>query len=73
MTCFGNSTMAFATWRVWQAGRKISTQTEPRDNAAAAISERWVCMLRVPDSGCLSKPFGPYGCLDSYGRGVEMV
>lgn len=29
LTCFGNATMAFATWRIWQAGKEAWTGEEP--------------------------------------------
>ncbi|CAM9631540.1 unnamed protein product [Ectocarpus sp. 13 AM-2016] len=44
LTCFGNATMAFATWRVWQAGKEEWRGDEVEEAeaaaAAAAASER---------------------------------
>ncbi|CAM9397931.1 unnamed protein product [Scytosiphon promiscuus] len=40
LTCFGNATMAFATWRIWQAGKLEwrGDEVEEAEAAAAAAS-----------------------------------
>ncbi|CAN0292458.1 unnamed protein product [Pylaiella littoralis] len=38
LTCFGNATMAFATWRVWQAGKKQWEGDGLEEEAAAAAA-----------------------------------
>ncbi|CAM9386316.1 unnamed protein product [Ectocarpus sp. 4 AP-2014] len=38
LTCFGNATMAFATWRVWQAGKQEWRGDEVEEEAAAAAA-----------------------------------
>ncbi|CAM9626725.1 unnamed protein product [Ascophyllum nodosum] len=38
LTCFGNATMAFATWRIWQAGKEAWTGDEAEE--AAAVTSR---------------------------------
>ncbi|CAM9823997.1 unnamed protein product, partial [Laminaria digitata] len=38
LTCFGNATMAFATWRVWQAGKQAWKGDEVEEAEAAALA-----------------------------------
>ena len=38
LTCFGNATMAFATWRVWQAGKQEWKGDEVEEAEAAAAA-----------------------------------
>lgn len=38
LTCFGNATMAFATWRVWQAGKQAWKGDEVEEAEAAAAA-----------------------------------
>ncbi|CAM9598999.1 unnamed protein product [Ectocarpus sp. 8 AP-2014] len=43
LTCFGNATMAFATWRIWQAGKQEwrGDEVEEAEAAAAAAASEW--------------------------------
>lgn len=38
LTCFGNATMAFATWRIWQAGKREWRGDEVEEAEAAAAA-----------------------------------